>query len=275
MKHVFEKAWIPEIEAMLGAEGRTFWNLGRFLQDERDFSRQPDLEEFLFQQGAYRGDVWCMTEFARYLFRRGALPQALSWWNKSAAWEDQGAAWDLSMFPMEDRILHYACPTASHFSNVKTRCAMLTQWVLRDLGKTEWSALSQQEQERRCRQLTEKCCGILSIPQVRLEFRESLQLNGQVVQGLSYPVERLIEICSDVLHDFGRLVQVLFHELGHFLVWSMLDPAADERRKLFDVTEELAEAWREDRVGKHISAQEEGADTLSYGVWMIWYAYFG
>lgn len=279
MKHPFQKDRISEIQRLQDMNGRDLWGIVRSMQEENGFCRQTDREEFLLQKGAYLGDVWSMTELARYLYRKGnvGLPQALSWWYKAAKAGDAGSLADLKYYDIEDRITKYFCEGCSEYSNMEVQCAMLTEWVLTDLGRTDWKSLAQDEKERRCRELLSKCCPLFGLSDLKLNFVKNLSLNGKRAHGIAYPGQNRIEIDSAVLEDYERLIQVLFHEAGHHIVWSMYNLSSEDakrQRERFGISEDRVRKWYSNEMGISVPVTEEDPDTLSYGVWMTWCIYF-
>lgn len=267
------------IQEIQNLSGRELWRLVRYMQDENGYCHQSSREMFLLEKGAYLGDVWSMTELARYLYRVGdsSLPQALSWWKKAAVKNDEGCLRDLSHWDIEKRIINYYCEGCSVYANIEMQCAMLTEWILTGLGRNRWLELSMDERERRCKKLVSMSCNILGIPKIEIVFINNLIFQGSPVHGLAYAVSKKIEIEKKLLDDLERLIQVIFHELGHHVVYSMYDKnshQARNQRERFGLSEGRIQEWKTEKKGISISVTEEDPDTLSYGVWLNWCVFY-
>ena len=80
-----------------------------------------------------------------------------------------------------------------------------------------------------------------------------------------------IAIKTSSFLNYERLVVLLFHELGHHVVWAMRVAKEPEKSKLFELyglTQDRLQKWNDNEIGYAISLIEEDPDTLSYGVWM-------
>lgn len=261
--------------------GRDFWSMARIAQDQDGFAHNPVIEIMYLQEGANRGDVWSMCELARSYYLSNVpelLPLALSWWRKAVHAKDNGAVADLGAFPIADRIDRLMIRGASYYAMAQMKCALFTEWYLTDMGRTSWDYLPNSDREARIRQLCLKVAEVLQIKEFEVFIDETLSLNGQNCDGVSYPEEWRIGLSSSAFKDYEKLVQVLFHEIGHLLLFSMWNESEESvrLRQIYRVSDSRIDAWhhnRKDPDGE--AATENDADMLGYGVYQNWVACFG
>ena len=275
MNIIFKKSSLPFLKGSLHdrKQGRNLWTLARMMQNEEGLQNQHPTELMLLQEGAYRGDVWSMCELARTCFEHGGdllLPQALSWWKKAIERGDEGARWDVQNRPILARIRAYR-GMESEYANIEMRCAMLAEYFLTDLGCVFWNSLSPAEQIRRLQRLVQAACPILRIPSVTVEGVYGLSIHGVVADGVADPCGKLF-LRGEMLAEYERLIEVIFHELGHFVTFAMWNPspATAGLQKLYGISDRRAEAWKTGAMGYEVPISEEDPDTLSYGVYTQW-----
>lgn len=285
MKVVFNKSNLPFLTKLFNKEGdkRDYWTLARRMSDNDTFTSHSEREEFLLQKGAYSGDIYAMCELARYIFnaKDNRLPQALSWWHKATRQSDYGATYDVQNLPIEDRIINYSSGN-SPYADIEIKCAMLTEYFLTDLGICNWNDLTENEQITRCEKLLIQISKVLGIIAPTVCFEDNPSVNDeQICDGMACPNEWVLKVRYAVLYDYERLIQVLFHELGHFVVFSMWSETTSsdflELRETYGISNSRADEWYNNKTNpnnENLPATEEDPDTLSYGVWLTWCLYF-
>lgn len=285
VRTVFNKSNLNFLRNLFNKNGksRDYWTLARRMSENDTFTHHTEREEFLLQKGAFENDVYSMCELARYLFNSNdnRLPQALSWWHKAVKQHDDGATYDIQNLPIEERIKSYKTQN-SEYADVEMKCAMLTEYYLTDLGLKDWFCMSDQERIARCEKLMLEVSMVLGILAPKLVFEDEPRIeNGPVADGLAYPNEWLLKVRTALFNDYERLIQVLFHEIGHFIVFSMWAESMREDylelREKYGITEQRASSWfnnEKNPNNDNTPAIEEDPDTLSYGVWMTWCIYF-
>lgn len=279
MKTIFKKANLPFVERVIneGASGRDHWTLARCMQEEQSFSNQVSTELLLLQRGAYAADLWSMCELARTYFNHGGdicLPHALMWWKKAALFRDPGAIRDISSLPIRDRILAWKSGTG-HYTTLEMRCAMLAEWHLSQLGVLDYRRLSDSEILLNVRALVKDVAPLLLLPPVTVEAVPNMHHNSTLVDGLSY-WEHKVQYRTEMARDQKRLIQVIFHELGHQIQNEIHrgTPDSVNMRLLYGLSEKRIASWRSGVMGYEVPTQEEDPDTLSYGVYTNWALFF-
>jgi len=298
MKTVFLKRHLPLIDKAVHnpSDVHSTNELYCKIRFEDGLDRQIANEILLLQRGAFAGNGYAMLELARHYYYDDcgphSLPQAISWWQKAILLNEGGAIWDIENTGGEiyGRILSYSA-MPSEFANIVMKCALLTEWYLTDLGRTDWSTLTDDERVRRCINLTNAVVPILHIPDVEVKAISNLDFtweDGRVtlVDGLAHPrvkevngvtlPDRRIDLRREMLCDYERLVAVLFHELGHVVVhsiWQGFDTDG-KLQKIYGITEDRKTSWYEKRMGYEVETGEEDPDTLSYGVYTNWAVLF-
>lgn len=291
MKNVFNKDDLPLVGRIASGDAspREHWRLACRMRDETGFRNQAPVKALLLQKGAFQGDPWSMCELARHYYCSAstdseALPLALSWWQKAAKLEDPGALRDLTKLEgeLKTAVAAYRIEdgTNGEYENLELRCAMLTEWILTRLGRDQWNDLVFEEQLRRVQNLIDAAAAQLNIRPVKAVAKEKLLMaDGREAGGLAYINDRRIGLRYCDFSNYHRLIQVIFHELGHFVVYSILrDDAASgtaaEQMKRFGITEERVDTWKRGDMGLHVPVGEEDPDTLSYGVYTCWMVLF-
>ena len=279
MKTVFKKQHLPFLKNVLHrGNGRDFWTLARTMQDENGLQHQLPAEILLLQRGAQTGDVWSMCELARtYFYHCGDtfLPMALHYWKKAVLQNDGGAKHDLENLPIHDRILNYTSFDKNPYKEIEIKCALLTEWHLTKYGISPWESIHAQEKKSRIRALVKESCHILQIPEVELQFVPGLCFQGSIVDGLAY-WENKIDIREELLFDFERLIEVIFHELGHIITFEIRKNTHKSNllKQLYGISEGRILSWERNEQGYEVTTSEEDPDTLSYGVYTVWAAFF-
>ena len=268
MKIIFQKSKLPFLKKFEDhtQSARDNWTLARYMQDQDGFCAQDASIFMLLQQGAMKGDPYAMCELGRHLYNRGGdafLPVVLSWWHKAARLKDKGAIWDVTNRRILERICKYN--VLGGYADIEMRCVMLTDLILLRLGLDDWSELSPTERESRIRTLIDMCSKQLCLP-CTPPFRlvANYRLNGSVVDGTAQNGGELV-IRSEVVPNFNRLIQVVFHELGHYVVYAAKkDPS---QRARFGLSDDRVASWARGDMGLEVPTSEEDPDSLSYGVY--------
>lgn len=276
MNIVFQKSKLPFLKKFREhtETPRDCWTLARAMRTEDGFRAQDASILHLLQEGAWRGDPFSMCELGRYLYENGEdefLPVALSWWHKAVRLNDEGAIWDSANRPISERIARFH--VKGGYSDIEMRCVMFTDLILLRLGRDIWSGLPFSEREVRIRTLVDLCAKQLFLPNTPpVRFEANYRMNGVLADGSATNGGELV-IRREVCDDFDRLVQVIFHELGHFTEYAAeRDPSL---RALFGLQNERVASWARGEMGLEVSTFEEDADTLSYGVYTHYTILFG
>ena len=279
MKNIFKKSNIPFMKELLhNGQVRDNWNLARIMQDQNGLQHQLPAEIALFSRGASQGDTWSMCEAARLYFNHCGdlfLPQALSLWKKAVLQNDNGAIYDVNNMPIVDRVLSYQSYDNNEYTAIEMKCALLTECYLTKLGLCPWENANAEERIKRCENLTYMVCQILKIPQIKVEFTPNLTFNGMIVDGLAHWDYR-ISIRAELLNDYERLIEVLFHELGHQVVFEITrnNENSNMLKQIYIITDERIASWHNQAMGYEVPTTEEDPDTLSYGVYTMWATFF-
>jgi len=282
MKNPFKKAYLPFLDSLFEGHGEPddYWKFVRMMQDENGMTHHPEREMFALQKGAYLGSTYAMCELARYLYAKNdqSLPQALAWWHRAAKQKDAGALYDLAHNDILKRIKKYHISGSTEYADIEMKCAMLTEWILTDLGRVNWENLKPGEKIERCSRLIKEASELLFIRKPEFVAEDRLcTADIESADGLAYYDEWMIKVRTAVLNDYERLIQVLFHEMGHlvtFSMWLIDDPACKRQRERYGVTEQRVYSWYRNDQGLEVPVSEEDPDTLSYGVWLTWALYF-
>ncbi len=286
MKKIFSKKNLPLIKSVVHSYKNTSqtYELYYKMRVEDCISRQIPTEIMLLQRGAFAGNTTSMLELARvYYFEctKYFLPHALSWWQRAIRLGYDGARDDVHTYGEQivQKILCYQ-DMPSEYANIEMKCAMLAEWYLTELGQIDWSALTDEQRLQRCRILVEKVAPVLKIPTVSVESTPGLSFlydNGVygLADGLAHP-EGYIELRQEMLCDYERLIEVIFHELGHFVCQRIQEGGemANQMKLIYGISDERIEKWRTGALGNEMKASEEDPDTLSYGVYLNWAALF-
>lgn len=278
MNIIFKKSNIPFLKnALREGNGRDSWTVARMMQDSDGMQHQLPAEIALLNRGAACGDAWSMCELARTYFNHCGdlfLPQALQLWKQAILQNDGGAKYDTEIFPIHDRILSYRSVDGNAYTAIEMQCAMLTEWHLTHLGGNPWECADTHERILRCEKLVEDACRVMQIPTVKTEFIPNLTFDNRVVDGLSH-WDGKISVRKEILDDVERLIEVIFHELGHTVAFEILKGNnSAELKKIFGISDKRVLSWKHNEMGREVPASEEDPDTLSYGVYTLWATFF-
>lgn len=278
MKIIFRKTDLPMLAKISDctASDREAWLLARRIRLEDGFQNSFSSAFLLLNSAAERGDPWAMCELARLLYEEGGdafLPVALSWWRKAASHRDPGALRDLSQRDIPARIAVWG-KNLDYCTRVYTQCAMLTEWTLTGLGREAWDCLPLKEKKSRVRCLMGQVAPLLHIVFPELYTAPVLE-DYPRAHGLAHYRERKIGIVENAFADYPRLIQILFHELGHFVVFSMWDGRNSSQMNRWGITPERVKSWHRKEMGLSVPTGEEDPDSLSYGVYTAWMLHFG
>ncbi len=276
----FKKSHLPFLKRTLHGEAspRDFRCLARLGQDRDGLTHQLPAELSLLARGAAAGDIWSVCELARNYFDHDGdllLPEALGLWRRAALVSDPGTLWDLENRPIESRILAYRDPLGNDYATVEAKLAMLTEYHLSRLGLAPFEEADEEACRARCLTLSAAACRVIGIPEVSLSFVPGLTLEGRCVDGLA-GWDGKVAIRAELLFDTERLVEVLFHELGHIVTFEIRKraPWAEELKTRYGITEERIASWEKNAPGLEVPTAEEDPDTLSYGVYTLWATFF-
>lgn len=279
MKTIFKKSHLPFLEKVLHrGQGREFWSLARTMQDKNGLQHQLSAEISLLSRAAADGDEWGMCELARNYFDHAGdlfLPQALRLWKRAALAKDPGALFDLGNRPIHDRILSYKSPEGDGYAEIEMKCALLAEWHLNAFGLSPFADCKKSEKKARCEALVREVCHILQIPEAKISLIPNLKLGDREVRGLAY-WEGRIDVREELLSDIALLIAVIFHELGHLVVFGMMRGGEHGKRlqALYGISDERAASWQQNKMGYEVVTGEEDPDTLSYGVYTLWMTFF-
>lgn len=284
MNTIFDKKHLRNMEqaAQNILNGRGYWNLAVSGEQHLGLNSQYQIINLQLQKGAWMGDPWCMCELARNFLSIGDefLPQALSWWQKAALLSDDGAQWDINNRPILALIRRYRTKDSA-FSDFTVQCAMLSEFILTDLGVTSWDGLTLGQKGIRIQRLINEITDILNISPIFLKYENNPCVNRNPVRGSADPSTRVLQIANSVLADFPDLITVIFHEIGHFIQFALLNQNefSKELNDIFCLSEERVATWFHQIYipgynGSVITTEEEDADTLSYNVQLAWITLF-
>ena len=278
MKVIFKKSLLPFLKPTIkNGSGRDLWSLARTMQDENGLQHQVPAEIMLLERAAQKNDPWAMCELARTYFNYCGdmfLPFALRYWVKAALMNDNGAIYDLNNCPITERILSYRAHDGNKYKEIEVKCALLTEMYLFRSWEGEWSSLSENVRNSRLSNLMRIVCNLLELPQVGLQLVPNLTFQGNLVDGLAN-WDNTIFIRKELVTDKVRLVELLFHELGHMVAFEIIRGNNKEKfKQIYGLTEERINSWQLGTMGYEVPTSEEDPDTLSYGVYTLWGTFF-
>ncbi|MEF2765241.1 MAG: hypothetical protein U0N43_08135 [Mediterraneibacter sp.] len=284
MNTIFDKKHLPNMEKAVQniLNGRGYWNLAVSSERHLGLNSQYQIINLQLQKGAWMGDPWCMCELARNFLSIGNefLPQALSWWQKAARMADAGAQWDINNRPILSLIHEYRTKDSA-FSDFTVQCAMLSEFILTNLGITCWDRLSLEQKGARIQMLINEITDMLKLLPIVLKYENYPRVKGNPVRGSADPSTRVLQIANSVLDDFPDLITVIFHEIGHFVQFAILnqDELSKKLCDMFCFDKERVSTWFHHTYipgydGSIITTEEEDADTLSYNVQLAWISLF-
>lgn len=286
MKNVFKKSYLPLIDRAVHhpTDADAAYSLYFKMRTEDGLDRLVAPEVLLLTRAAERGDARAISELARhYYFDYGTemIPYALSWWRRAILTGSDTVVRELAAHrgEMYRRILAYG-EGKSDFGNIVMKCAMLAEYILFEFGLADWARLSNADRLLRCRTLVEVVSPILGIRPPAVNFVRGLSFvdeygTRKIAYGLANP-DWSLDILEDMVDNREWLVQVLFHELGHFVCFSCMGNSDNARRmrKIYGVTEERSIGWNRGDRGIEIRTSEEDPDTLSYSTYTAWAVLF-
>ena len=203
------------------------------------------------------------------------LPEALRLWKSAVLQNDGGAKADIENLPIYGRIWAYSSADSNAYKTLEMQCALLTEWHLTHFGFFAWEKMQDSERKARCEALVEDACRLLGVPTVKMEYTPSLTFNGATVDALAH-WEGKITIREELLPDLERIIELLFHELGHIAAFDILKGTENGQRlkALFGLTDARIASWGRNEMGYEVPTSEEDPDTLSYGVYALWATFF-
>ena len=284
MSVIFDKKHLPDMGKATQniLNGRGYWNLAISGERHLGLNSQYQIINLQLQKGAWMGDPWCMCELARNFLSIGNefLPQALSWWQKAARMSDKGAQWDINNRPIL-ALIHKYKTKDSVFSDFTVQCAMLSEFILTDLGMTCWDKLSLNQRGTRIQMLINEITDMLNLSPIVLKYEDHPLVQGKPVRGSADPSTRVLQTSNSVIADFPELITVIFHEIGHFVQFAILnqDELSKKLCDMFDFDKDRVSTWFHNNYipgydGSVITTEEEDADTLSYNVQLAWITLF-
>ena len=286
MKTIFKKAHLPLIDQAVHHHSDTHatYALYHKMRCEDGLDRAIASEILLLTRGAERGDPNAMVELARHYFYdydTSHIPYALSWWRRAILTGSDIAVgeWHQHRGEFLRRISAYA-EGRSAFTDIVMRCAMLTEYYLFDLGLVDWTQLDTEARLSRTRALVQAVAPVLGINAPTIDFVPGLTFtdekgNTMTAYGLAHPRGH-IDILLDMASEREWLIQVLFHEIGHFVCFAAMgnDARAAEIRRNYGLTNERIESWNRGDMGIEVPTSQEDPDTLSYAVYTHWAVMF-
>ena len=279
MKTIFKKSHLPFLKPTLkNGSGRDLWRVTRCMQDEDGLQHQLSAEIMLLQKGVQKNDPWSMCELARTYFNHcgdNFLPIALSLWKQAALLNDDGAKYDLDNLPILQRILSYLSFDGNEYKEIEMKCALLTEMYLHKPWKGSWNSLSDYEIERRCKELVKMVTKIIQIPEIDFNIVPNLSFEGRIVDGLA-GWDNKVSIRKEICIDIERVIEVIFHELAHIVTFEIQrkTPHGAMLQRIYGVSDQRVESWRNGSMGYEVVTSEEDPDTLSYGVYTLWATFF-
>ena len=279
MNIIFKKSNLPFFKSTLNnGSGRDLWSLTRMMQDEDGLQHQVPAELMLLERGASKNDPWAMCELARTYFSYCGdmfLPFALRYWVKAALNNDSGAIYDLNNYLIKERIFSYHSFDGNQYKEIEVKCALITEMYLFRSWEGEWSVLSDYIKETRLETLMNIACQILELPHVGIKLIPNLTFQGNIVDGLAN-WDNTIFIRKELVNDKIRLVELVYHELGHMIAFEIIRGNNKEKfKQIYGLTEERINSWQLGTMGYEVPTSEEDPDTLSYGVYTLWATFFG
>ena len=286
MKNVFKKSYLPLIDRAVHhpADTESTYSLYFKMRTEDGLDRLIAPEIILLTRAAERGDARAISELARhYYFDYGTemIPYALSWWRRAILTGSDTAVQELSAHrgEMYRRILAYG-EGKSAFGDIVMRCAMLTEYILFEFGLTDWRRLSRDDRLQRCRMLVREVSPILGIRPPSLNFVRGLTYTDEhgrttTAYGLAHP-HWSIDLLEEMTDNREWLIQVLFHEIGHFVCFSAMgnSESAKQMRTTYGLTEDRVAGWDRGDFGIEVPTSQEDPDTLSYSTYTAWAVLF-
>lgn len=279
MKNIFKKSHLPFLKPTLkNGSGRDLWTLTRMMQDENGLQHQLSAEIMLLERGAQKGDPWSMCELARtYFYHCGDtfLPMALHYWVKAAMKNDEGAKYDLAHAPICERILSYRSFDGNKYKEIEMKCALLVELYLHKPWEGNWNTLDDYTRDIRCKELVKIACATLQIPEVDFAITSNLSFQGNIVDGLA-GWDNKVSIRKEILIDLERVIEVIFHELGHIVTFEIRrrTPLGYKLKEIYGITDDRIAAWENNVMGYEVVTFEEDPDTLSYGIYILWATFF-
>lgn len=279
MRVIFKKSHLPFLKpALKSGSGRDFWTVARLMQDENGLQHQLPAEIMLLEKGVNKNDVWSMCELARTYYHHCGdmfLPMAIRLWVKAAKEKDNGAMYDINNLPILDRIYSYRSFDANPYKEIEMKCALLTEMYLHREWETDWNKLNIKTREERCKALMKAACYVLQIPEIEVSVVPNLMFEGRIVDGLA-GWDYKITLRREIFDDLERLIEVIFHELGHEVCFEIMRGTSlgIKLREIYGVSYERISSWREGKMGYEVITSEEDPDTLSYGVYTLWATFF-
>ena len=279
MKHRFNKEELPFLdETFKGDKARNYFWLARKIEEGKHFTPNQELALYCYEEGAHAGDDWCMHAlYERLLHDPKRFPEALSWLYKCIRLGNQGVLDDMykDWSYIYDRCMNYSLPENEPYANIEIRSAMLTCMLLLCFGRDKWETLDLKTKKERAQDLTNNLCKILMIDNVTLSIEDYFKdwKGNPYADGLAYTGSHLIKIKTSSFLNYERFVVVLFHELGHHVIYAMMNTPEAKQSELFalyGLSKDRILKWKQDEKGYAITLSEEDPDTLSYGVWMTY-----
>lgn len=279
MKVVFKKAHLNFLKpALKGSSGRDLWTVARYMQENDGLQHQLPAEIMLLERGANKNDPWSMCELARSYFHHCGdifLPMSLRYLTKAAVRNDQGAKSDLEYLPIYQRIINYKSFDNNKYKEIEMKCALLTLMYLHRPWDGDWNFVDQYTREFRLKNLVKIVAPIINIPNIEVSIIPNLTFQGRIVDGLA-GWDYKISLRKEIFNDLERLIEVIFHELGHIVCFEIMRGSAlgNKLKNIYGITNERILSWQQGKMGYQVVTSEEDPDTLSYGVYTLWQAFF-
>ena len=280
MRIIFKKSHLPFLKNTLHyGKGRDFWTLSHYMHKEDGIQRQIPAQIALLQKGVEADDPWAMCGLARIYFDSCGdtfLPLALRLLSRAVRFDDPGAKWDVEHLNIHSRIMGYKSPDGNAYNEMEMKCAMLTEWHLTRLGYSPWESVDAKEKKRRIDALMKDASRVLQIPDTPAELVPGLcRRNGHILDGQA-DWSGTILVRTELIDDYERLIEIIFHEIGHVITFEMLKNTSHAAylRKIYGISGDRMKSWGKDGTNYGSPTSEEDPDTLAYGVYTMWATFF-
>ncbi len=252
------------------AQADDYWTMAQSYLTEDGYTCNTPTLILLLTKGAEAGNVQCMCQLGRQYALQGVdgLPLALHWWSKALAAGNMTAYRHIKQRDILSMIHNYK-GTGTAYSTIELQCAMLASWILTRLNLDDWNFLTNTDKTQRIEKLIREAAVILHVSVPKLLIKKDCRYKGEQLLGFA-DEDGELWLAEELLQNLPLLVEVVFHELGHFVTYSMWHEDKPEQRERFGVTKARVQKWA-DPFGRSF---ELDANTLGYGVYSIWILFF-
>ena len=280
MKHRFNKKELPFLNKLFSSAATDYdyamlsykYMTGEYFTPNKAVAIQA------LEEAAHKGSPWAMNQLFMWLIDdKSRFVEALSWGYKAAKHYDQGALqyindnWSKIYYG----IMNYENKENEPYATIEVKCAMLTALLLIHLGADDWNHINIDMKKDLIQDLTSNVCKVLHIRDIKVEISNDNDIYPapNLPDGVAYYNEDKIWLNQRLMNEYNRLIQVIFHELGHHVVFTLSRAPLNGRDELFSLyglTPDRIPKWQNQEKGYEITLTEEDPDTLSYGVWTVY-----